>query len=310
MIRIFGKQGAPLDWENADDAIWFDLYEPTLEEERQLEALLGRDVPTPAERAAIEDSARNYSEDRTVYFTPNLLGRRDEGAFVVGPVNFMLFGKQLVTVRNVNPRAFEIGKGRASARITEAHVGQDIAIALIEGASERIADLLSEQSAEAYELAERILEHDVGQNLKAALKSIGRVGAIAGLCQSSLSSLQRSIIFLAGDSLAVDLSNSRLLVLRHDIEELERLSEGLQGRMAFLQELTLGLISEKQTDVLKALSLAAIGFIPATLVASIFGMNFEFMSWYGAAWGPYLAFLLMLIAPALLFGIARWLRLF
>ncbi len=154
------------------------------------------------------------------------------------------------------------------------------------------------------------MAHDVEKNLKAALKSVGRVGAIAGLCQSSLSSLQRSIIFLAGGSGATNLSKSRLSVLRHDIEELERLSEALQGRMAFLQELTLGLISEKQTDVLKALSLATIGFIPATLVASIFGMNFEFMGWYDAAWGPYLAFLLMLIAPAFLFSIARWLRWF
>ena len=76
--------------------------------------------------------------------------------------------------------------------------------------------------------------------------------------------------------------------------------------MSFLQDATLGLINAAQTNVLKALSLATIAFVPPTLIASIFGMNFEAMTWFKTGWGPWVGFALMFLAPAALFGIAKW----
>ncbi|HRO03700.1 MAG TPA: CorA family divalent cation transporter [Terricaulis sp.] len=59
-------------------------------------------------------------------------------------------------------------------------------------------------------------------------------------------------------------------------------------------------------SLLKALSLATIAFVPPTLIASIFGMNFQHMTWFQAPWGPWIGGILMLLAPAALFGIAKW----
>lgn len=198
----------------------------------------------------------------------------------------MLCDDKLVTIRTINPRAFDIGRDRASARISEAASGPAIAAALVQGTIERIADILSEQGEAIDLLSDTIFSDDISIELKEALKSIGRKGAIAAMCRSSLSSFQRSVIFLSGAGLEAPLEGGFLKIIRNDTGVLERQAEALQNRASFLQEATRGLITEEQTDVLKALSLAAIGFIPATLVASIFGMNFEFMHWYGAAWGP------------------------
>lgn len=306
MLRMFSLKGEEVPIDQADHAIWFDLIAPSREEELSVEQIVGRDVPTPDEREALEDSSRNFEHEGAVFFSPTLLGRREEGAFISGPVTFMLHGDKLITIRMINPRAFEIGQGRASARVSNAKSGIDIAAALLEGAIERIADLLAEQSQQADSLSAELLLEDARRDLKADLTSIGRMGAIAALCHLSLSSLQRSIIFLASTNPNAPLNPERIGVFRNDIEELERQSEAVQDRIAFLQESTLGLINVKQTNVLKALSLATIAFIPATLVASIFGMNFEFMHWYERSWGPPIAFSMMVIAPILLFAIARW----
>jgi len=57
---------------------------------------------------------------------------------------------------------------------------------------------------------------------------------------------------------------------------------------------------------LKALSLATITFVPPTLIASIFGMNFVGMTWFHEPWGPWVGFVLMFAAPLALLGIAKW----
>jgi magnesium transporter len=71
-------------------AVWYDLESPTDEEEADVEQSLGIDVPTPAERSAFEESARFYEENESLHLTATLLGRRDEGHLVSGPVPFIL----------------------------------------------------------------------------------------------------------------------------------------------------------------------------------------------------------------------------
>ena len=87
---------------------------------------------------------------------------------------------------------------------------------------------------------------------------------------------------------------------------MERLAETLLNRVSYLQDAALGLIGSTQSDTLKALSLATIAFVPPTLIASIFGMNFVGMTWFHESWGPWIGFVLMLITPISLFAIARW----
>lgn len=307
MLRVITRGGAEAAAPDAPGVLWIDLENPSDSEETRIEMLLGLDVPTPFERAAFEESARFYEEGGALYLTATLLGRRDEGPFRAGAVSFILSDGKLVTVRQISPRAFEIGQGRASARIHSAANGAECAMALWEGAGERLADVLSEATREANAVAVAIFVEDgPAPDLRQALRTLGLIGQLAALAHDSLSSLQRLVAFAAHVCDRHGLDAGRLDVFRRDIDELERLSEALLQRLSFLQDAALGLINATQTDVLKALSLATIAFVPPTLIASIFGMNFHAMSWFRTGWGPWAGFLLMILAPAALFGIAKW----
>ena len=45
----------------------------------------------------------------------------------------------------------------------------------------------------------------------------------------------------------------------------------------YIQDAALGLINIEQNEIVKIFSVAAVIFMPATLIASIYGMNFKFM---------------------------------
>lgn len=309
MLRVIAKGGSEVACEDAT-ALWYDLESPNEGEERDVEQSLGIDVPTPAERSAFEESARYYEERDALHLTATLLGRRDEGPLVSGAVTFILAKGKLVTVRQVRPRAFEIGQGRASARIGSAQTGADVLMALIEGAAERLADVLAEATRDANKLSLNVFDQTQTPDLHAALRELGRIGALAAIAHDSLTSMQRLLVYARASKGKYNLDNARISALARDVGELERIAEQLQPRLSFLQDAMLGLINAAQTNVLKALSLATIAFVPPTLIASIFGMNFEAMTWFKTGWGPWVGFAMMFAAPAILFGIAKWRRWF
>jgi magnesium transporter len=288
-----------------ESAVWIDLDDPTGEEEEMVESLLGIDVPIPAERAAFEDSARFYQENGALFATATLLGRREEGAFVSDAVTFILVRDRLVTVRKIKPRAFEMGEGRSSARISAAPDGAGVFLALLEGCIERLADVIAEGTRSSQTIAGAIFTKGE-PDLRATLRTLGHAGTVAAMAQDSLSSLQRATGFAATVCAAHGIAPERMEALRRDVEELERTAQALQSHLAFLQDATIGLVGASQSNTLKALSLATIAFVPPTLIASVFGMNLGAISWFDQRWGPIAAFGLMVAAPFILFSIAKW----
>jgi magnesium transporter len=294
----------------AGSAVWVDFFTPAnagpqvVEEERLIEAALGIDAPTPQERAAIEESARYYEEYGALTLTATLMGQRGEGLFVSDAVTFILKNKQLVTVRAITPRAFAIGKSRSSARIELAGDGGEVLLALLEGLLERIADILHETTTQANQLSGQVFVADahVGEDI---LKQIGKMGTLVALCHASLSSLHRLVAFTHTVCDRHGLPAARLAAFEKDVQELERSAEALQEHLGFLLDGALGLVGAAQNNTLKALSLATIAFVPPTLIASFFGMNFATLGWIDKPWGPWAAAFLMVLAPAALFAIAK-----
>jgi magnesium transporter len=309
MLRVLARGGAETNPEDPA-ALWFDLESPTEEEEAAVESCLGIDVPIPSERTAFEESARFYEEGEALHLTVTLLSRRDEGPLISGAITFILIGQHLVTVRTIRPRAFEIGAKRASARVGSAQTGAEVMLALLEGAAERLADVLAEQTRAADALSIRIFDETETTDLRQSLKELGRIGAIVALVHDALSSIQRLFVYARAQKNKYGIEPSRVSALARDVSELERIAEAMQPRLAYLQDAMLGLINAAQTNVLKALSLATIAFVPPTLIASIFGMNFQHMTWFREPWGPWIGVAMMFAAPAILFAIAKWRRWF
>lgn len=320
MITIYGRPvgvECPLDVDSAltpdaPEAVWIDLFDPTAQEEARVEAALGIDVPTETDRAAIEESARYYEERGALVLTATLLGRRDDGPYVSGAVTFVLADKKLVTVRKVRPRAFEIGAGRAAARVANATDGADVCVALLEGIVERLADLVAEATADANHVSIAVFgDAPPGAlDLRAKMRSLGRIGTLGAMALESIATLERLVAYAETAADRHGLSRPRIAAIRHDLGALERTGVALQDRLVFVLDAAVGLVSVNQNEILKALSVATIAFVPPTLIASIFGMNFQHMTWFSEAWGPWVGFGLMIAAPAGLFVLAKWRRWF
>lgn len=289
--------------------VWADLYAAasspeTADAERLIEETIGVDAPTPQERAAMEDSARFYEDNGAVIMTATLMGQRGEGAFVTDAVTFILAQGKLITVRAIKPRAFSVGSSRASARLDAVADGGGVFIALLESTIERIADILQEIAAEANTLSGSVFvsQGEIGRDV---LRAIGRMGTMVSLSHASLSSLNRLLAFAHSVCPRYGMAPERFSAFERDVVELERSAEALQVHLSFLLDAGLGLVAAEQNNVLKALSVATIAFIPPTLVASIFGMNFVALPWIHEPWGPWAGFALMVATPLALFVMAK-----
>lgn len=292
-------------------SVWVDLLHPSPDQERAVEAALGIDAPTPEERRAIEDSARLFEENGAITMIASVLLLNTHERPEIDPVAFILSKGKLVTVRTMAARAFQIGKGRAAARIETAANGADVFTALIEGIVERIADLLDRARDEADALAKEVFETSEGEpNLRAALRTLGSQGRMAAKARDSLSSLQRVVQFAASAAERHGLDKERLLRVGADLRELDRQSEALASTLTYILDASLGLSSVSQNAAMKTMATVTVLFTPPIFVASIYGMNFEFMPELHARAGYPTALLTMVIASISLFVIGKWRRWF
>jgi len=95
-----------------------------------------------------------------------------------------------------------------------------------------------------------------------------------------------------------------------DIESLLPHNESLFQKVNFLMQAAMGFISIEQNRIIKIFSVVSVVFLPPTLVASSYGMNFEFMpelKWSFGYPGAIVLMILAALAPYLYFKRRNWL---
>ena len=270
----------PASLEALDSVVWIDLVNPTEDEERAVETALGLEVPTREEMAEIEDSSRLYAENGAVVMTANLpVGVESEEPIVV-PVTFMLVGERLVTLRYHEPRAFKVFPQRAERLELGCTDGLSVLLSLLEVIVDRLADILETIGREVDRLSRSIFRPTEKADYQAVLRGLGRQGDLVAHTSDSLVSLERLFIFVtaavAGWPGGKD-GKGRLKTLGRDTRFLTEHTVSLSAKLNFLLDATLGMISIEQNAIIKIFSVAAVVFLPPTLIASIYGMNFEVM---------------------------------
>lgn len=292
-------------------AIWVDLLRPTAEEEMLVEDAYGVDAPTEDERAMLEYSARFYEENGALILTPTIVSRGTDDKPQSGGVSFILTERDtLITVRTIDPFAFRVGQGRATARVDNARDGADVFLALCEGLVERLADVMQEISARAQKVSSTVFSarHFGASDMRPALAELAYLGNLTTLGRESLASLERAFAFARHKCDARGVTGDQMAALARDADQLNRSGDALQDQLVFLLDGVLGLVSANQNVALQRLSVAAMVLVPSTLIASIFGMNFDHMTIFRAPWGPAFAFGAMICASIATFLFARWRR--
>lgn len=323
MIRAFKIENdrlrlAPAHEPFAPEHVWFDLVSPTVEEEKPLEALLGVDLPTREEMLEIEITSRLYEEDGGLFMTALLPAHTDSDSPEMAPVTFVLANNRLVTIRYHEPQVFVTFPQRVVKTPMGCTDGLSVLVALLEAVVDRLADVLEGAGREIDVISRSVFSRDgaqarKGTSYQTTLEEIGRKGDLASNIRDSLATLERLVGYL-GQRLPPDGATKempdRMGALTSDIRSLSDHLEFMAQKITFLLDATLGLIGIEQNAIIKIFSVAAVVFLPPTLVASIYGMNFDVMPELGWRFGYPFAILLMILSavlPYLYFKRRGWL---
>lgn len=270
-------------------AAWIDLNTPSKEEEHAVEKLLGVDIPNREEMLEIEESSRFYTEQGIQFMTASILHSAHVGSPGIAPITFILAGNRLVTLRYTNPKSFIQFEGRV-AKPGNGIVSQKcdaswLFLGLIEAITDRIADILENVAGGLDEMSNGLFDANPDsppmgtQQFRGVLRSIGREGAFLSKVRESLAGVNRMLAYLStgstDDKTLGKETEAWMKSLERDTQSLNNYVDFLSNKITFLLDTVVGLVSVEQNAIIKIFSVAAVIFLPPTLVASIYGMNFD-----------------------------------
>lgn len=290
------------------EAIWIDMVSPTREEEKKVEALVGVEVPTEDEMIEIEPSSRLYQEPGGIFVTANLVAGVDSGMPISTPVSFVLTPKHLVTLRYAEPKVFSLFSAHVERAPGLCSDPTTTLINLLDAVVDRLADIIEEAGAQMESISRATFRRSKADSeqrmtnaaLQVLLARIGQAQDIVSKARDSAVSLNRAIGFLSF-ALKKDANGSRerLKSLSRDLVSLTDQTSYLGNNVTFLLDAALGLINIEQNAIIKIFSVAAVIFMPPTLVASIYGMNYHHMPELAWEYGYPMALGLMVLSAVL-----------
>jgi magnesium transporter len=322
MLSVYVPNGTSLESvpvsgaELPENAVWFDLVSPNGEEDKLVERRLGIGVPTREEMQEIEVSSRLYMENGARYMTATLMCRSDTEAPKTTPVTFILAGHRLVTVRYDHPRPFALISSKLARACPSSVNGETVLMDLLDAVIDRAADILERTSAEVDIVSHQIFEPTPSRSERSRtynqiMRTIGRKGDLNSKVRESLVSIGRMVLFLANEADGMKWPKdmrAQLKVMQRDVQSLTDHATYQANKITFLLDATLGLVSIEQNNIIKIFSVGAVGLMPPTLIASIYGMNFANMPELKWAYGYPFAIALMVVAAALPYFYFKWKR--
>ncbi len=295
-------------------ATWIDLEEPTRDEEQMVERSLGFAVPTRDDMVEIEPSSRLYERDGALVMTVSVLFGVEEGEPKSEPISFLLKEGKLVTVRYMTPKPWLAFSREARGEIGLVKDATTALTRLFDAIVDRLADELESAAAEIEQLSQDTFrggdyERISTKQLEAVLRRIGNAQTLVGKIRITAVSTARALGFLAAsDRLhgeGCERTRDLLASLSTDVAALIDHSAFQSSQLTFLLDASLGLISIEQNAAMKLFSWMAVVFLPPTLIAGIFGMNFKYMPELDQPWGYPMSLGLMFVSAVLPLYILR-----
>jgi len=291
--------GAPIE----EEAIWLDLLEPRIEEERLVEARLGVEVPTREEMREIESSSRLYEDGGALYLTATVVTKLDSDLPENAQITFILKGPRLVTNRYADPlpfRRFVAFAERHPAACNSAHA---IFVGLLESIVNRIADVIERISSDIDQSSAEVFgtqrkgSKAAARDFRKVLQRIGQDGELIAKARESLASLSRLLAFVeqSSDPLPADVQ-VRLQTLSKDVVAMSDHAGFLGTNLNFILDATLGMINIDQNNILKIFSVVTVFLLPPSVIAGIFGMNFAQIPGLQQPWGFGMAIAAMVVS--------------
>lgn len=287
---------------------WIDCCEPDEDERRLLESLLQTDVPQSDDVEEIEASARCFVDQAGIH-VHSLFLTQSEGRHTTATVACILQPDRLITVRDSEIADFRLLRMRARRGQVECHDVPELLVTLLEQKIENHADHVEDIHRELEKVSYLVLEDEEAE-LEDAISQLARLEDSNGRIRLCLMDTQRDMSFLLRHLRRHPELMSTCREIVRDVETLMSHNTFLFEKINFLMDSTQGFINIEQNQIIKIFSIAAVTFLPPTLIASIYGMNFEHMPELEWPFGYPLAIVLMIgsaIAPYWYFKRKGWL---
>ena len=300
--------------------IWVDLESPTLDEKRWIKQYYGLSIPEDAMDEDIEESARFYEEDNGELHIRSdfLIADEDEPrtvrcAFILNQHNADLRSRGvLFSIHDEDVPVFRLLRLRARRAPGLLEDAKEVLLKLFDADAEYSADTL-ENIYDKLEIAGKlVLSGDVTDAMAGeVLGAIARQEDLNGRIRRNVMDTRRAVSFMMRSKMlnAEQFEEARQIL--RDIDSLDSHTEFLFEKINFLMDATVGFININQNKIIKIFSVASVALLPPTLIASLYGMNFQYMPELSQTWGYPYALCLMVasaVVPMWYFRRRGWLK--
>ena len=317
MLRIYFKKNTRLAKESdvsllreipMDSLVWVDLQNPTIEEKVTIETYFDIKYSSEEESTEIESSSRFSEMDNEIIINSNFLAIREHG-FEYCPVSMVLEKGILFTYRDDDLKTFSESVKKIKANPTFYVNGYQILSTVLETCIDQDADLIENIAKEIAEL---------NKNLKATNEKVDeedllKISSLQNdnmMLRENIIDKQRMISSLMRSSSFPEEFMGVLRLMIKDISSLLEHNKFAFERLEYLQDTFMGLINIEQNRIIKIFTVATVAFMPPTLIASIYGMNFRNMPELEWEMGYLVAIVLMFLSSfgtLVYFKRKRWL---
>ena len=258
-----------------DDILWIDMVQPTIKEQKAVENFMEISLQTKQQVEEIESTSK-YSETENAIISNSNFFVPTGDSFEVEPVSFILSNEGvLVSVRQADMRTFREAEKRLQMNYRSFSTGYHILISLLEVRIDFDADLVEMVGRQVSSLSKGINKEDSID--KAVIHRINTLQERTMILRENIFDRQRILSGILRSERFPNDIYPRLQLMIKDVNSLISHTDFSFQRLDYIQDSALGLINIEQNEVVKIFSVAAVVFMPATLVASIYGMNFRVM---------------------------------
>lgn len=274
---------------STQDILWIDLNDVTLEVESELEQFLKIYIQEEEEIEEIEISSRYIETEDTIVANSNFF--IDETS-EQEPVSFILKNNILVSVRNTELRSFNETTKKIFANTKNYNNGFQVFCALIETRVELDADMIEDLTVEITQLSKKLTNmKGSDENVLIEIKNLQEKTM---LIRENIVDKQRVVSSMLRSEMFPAELKPKLTIVVKDINSLYEHTRFGFERLEYLQDTFLGLLNVEQNKTIKIFTVVSVIFMPPTLIASIYGMNFSYMPLLNSSWGFWVSILIMI----------------
>lgn len=289
--KIVLERGKP---SQIDTVIWVDLLDPTEKEKKMVEELFEVELFTIEESEEIETSSKYIETPNEIGINLNFIVSSDD-IYLNEPISFILRGKRLITQREVKLKAFEdVYKKLRTAKVQD---GDDIFLLILDTRIDFDADLIENVTEKISGISREI--HKNKELEKDILLKITSLQETTIVIRENIIEKQRILSTMLKSKNFPSEDYETMRIMLKDVGSLLDHTSFNFERLEFLQNTFLGLVNMEQNRIIKIFTIVTVIFMPPTLIASMYGMNFKFMPETGKVWGYPYAIVLMILSSVI-----------